>query len=90
MLAFWASFPSDFASIDCRWLQNKGKLTMNNLLTTLTTRILCLCSEEDGQDLVEYMLLVSLIATAAITSVGPIATILTTMYNNISSSIAAA
>jgi pilus assembly protein Flp/PilA len=43
---------------------------------------------EDGQDLVEYGLLVSLIALAAITSVGYVATAITTAFTNISTSLA--
>jgi Flp pilus assembly pilin Flp len=43
---------------------------------------------EDGQDLVEYALLVSLVALAAIVGVNNVATAVTKVFNNISSSLA--
>jgi pilus assembly protein Flp/PilA len=45
------------------------------------------CGEE-GQDLVEYALLVCLIALAAITGVSSVASAVTTVFSNISSSLA--
>ena len=45
-------------------------------------------NREEGQDLVEYALLVCLIALAAITGVKKVATAVTTVFNNISSSLA--
>jgi pilus assembly protein Flp/PilA len=45
-------------------------------------------SSEDGQDLVEYALLVSLIALAAITCVSSVAAAITPMFTNISTSLA--
>jgi Flp pilus assembly pilin Flp len=47
-----------------------------------------LASSEDGQDLVEYALLCCLIALAAITGVNYVATAVTTVFTNISSSLA--
>jgi pilus assembly protein Flp/PilA len=47
-----------------------------------------LMNREEGQDLVEYALLVSLIALAAITGVGKVATAVTTIFTNISTSLA--
>jgi Flp pilus assembly pilin Flp len=47
-----------------------------------------LLTEEEGQDLVEYALLVSLVALGCITSVGYVATAITTIFNNISTSLA--
>ena len=46
-----------------------------------------LTTREDGQDLVEYALLVSPIALAAITGVGSVASAVTTVFSNISTSI---
>ncbi len=45
-------------------------------------------AREEGQDLVEYALLVSLIALAAIAGTKDIGGIMATLYGNISSSIA--
>ena len=43
---------------------------------------------EEGQDLVEYALLVALIALVCITGVKGVATAVTTVFTNISSSLA--
>jgi len=47
-----------------------------------------LFAREEGQDLVEYALLVSLIALAAIAGTKNIGSIMATLYGNISSSVA--
>jgi Flp pilus assembly pilin Flp len=47
-----------------------------------------LASSEEGQDLVEYGLLCTLIALAVISSINPIATVVTRMFTNISTSLA--
>lgn len=47
-----------------------------------------LAHDEDGQDLVEYALLVCLIALAAISGVKHVATAVTTVFSNVSSSLA--
>lgn len=47
-----------------------------------------LMNREEGQDLVEYALLVCLIALAAITGVSKVASAVTTVFSNISSSLA--
>ena len=39
---------------------------MSNGLTALLVRIRCLCSQDEGQGLVEYSLILALIAIAAI------------------------
>lgn len=61
---------------------------MNNMLLKMYVKFEDLKSREDGQDLVEYALLVSLIALAAITGVGYVATAVTTVFSNISGSLA--
>jgi len=43
--------------------------------------------KEEGQDLVEYALLVSLIALAAIAGTKDVGSIMATLYNNISTSL---
>ena len=61
---------------------------MNNLLLKSYVKFQDLMNREEGQDLVEYALLVSLIALAAITGVGKVATAVTTVFSNISTSLA--
>jgi pilus assembly protein Flp/PilA len=61
---------------------------MNNLIPTFYLRLQNLARREEGQDLVEYALLVSLIALAAISGVSHIASAVTTVFSNISASLA--
>jgi pilus assembly protein Flp/PilA len=61
---------------------------MNNLFLTLYVKLQTLMSREEGQDLVEYALLVCLIALAAITGVKNVASAVNGVFNNISSSLA--
>ena len=61
---------------------------MNNLFLALYVKMQNLMHREEGQDLVEYALLVCLIALAAITGVKNVATAVSTVFNNISSSLA--
>jgi pilus assembly protein Flp/PilA len=42
--------------------------------------------EDDGQDLVEYAMLIALIALAVVAGVGALATAINTQYTNISTS----
>jgi len=61
---------------------------MNNLFLAMYVKLQNLMNREEGQDLVEYALLVCLIALAAITGVNKVATAVTTVFSNISSSLA--
>jgi pilus assembly protein Flp/PilA len=61
---------------------------MNNLLLTIYVKLQNLMTREEGQDLVEYALLVSLVALAAVTGVSKVATAVNTVFSNISSSLA--
>jgi pilus assembly protein Flp/PilA len=61
---------------------------MNNLFLALYVNLQNLMTREEGQDLVEYALLVCLIALAAITGVNKVATAVTTVFTNISNSLA--
>jgi pilus assembly protein Flp/PilA len=61
---------------------------MNNMFLTLYVKLQNLMTREEGQDLVEYALLVCLIALAAITGVNKIASAVNTVFSNISSSLA--
>jgi pilus assembly protein Flp/PilA len=61
---------------------------MNNLFLTLLVKLQNLMNREEGQDLVEYALLVCLVALAAISGVNKVASAITTVFTNISSSLA--
>ncbi len=61
---------------------------MNNLFLAMYVKFQNLMNREEGQDLVEYALLVCLIALAAITGVNKVATAVTSVFSNISSSLA--
>ena len=50
-------------------------------------RIVQLCDDESGQDLIEYALLAALIGLAAITGVKGVATSIKSAYNSISSTL---
>jgi Flp pilus assembly pilin Flp len=61
---------------------------MNNLYTNLILKLQALNNRDDGQDLVEYALLVCLIALACVTATGSVASAVTTVFSNISASLA--
>jgi len=58
---------------------------MNNLLIKLYVKFQDLASREEGQDLVEYALVVALIAFGATAGMGKLATGINTAFSNISS-----
>jgi len=60
---------------------------MNNMLLKLYVKFQDLVTREEGQDLVEYALLVSLIALGSIVAVGKVTTAISTVFTNISTSI---
>lgn len=60
---------------------------MNNAVLKLFVSVQNLLAQEEGQDLVEYGLLVSMIALAAMASIGKVASAVTTMFNSISTSL---
>jgi pilus assembly protein Flp/PilA len=60
---------------------------MNNLFLTLYVKLQALVTREEGQDLVEYALLVALIALAAIVGVKNVATAVNSVFTNISNSL---
>jgi pilus assembly protein Flp/PilA len=64
-----------------------GRLSMNNALLNLYVKFQGL-KNEDGQDLVEYALLVALIALVCVTGVSNVASAVNTVFSNISSSLA--
>jgi pilus assembly protein Flp/PilA len=65
----------------------RGK-QMNNLFLSLYVKLQTLTAREEGQDLVEYALLVALIALVCIGGVSKVATAVNTVFSNISTSLA--
>ena len=61
---------------------------MNSLLLKLLVIFQGLTNSEEGQDLVEYALLVALVALGAISGVHKVASAVTTVFTNVSSSLA--
>jgi pilus assembly protein Flp/PilA len=61
---------------------------MNRLYVKLVTNFQSLVASEEGQDLVEYALLVCLIALAAIAGVDKVANGVNNVFTRISSSLA--
>jgi pilus assembly protein Flp/PilA len=61
---------------------------MNHLILNVYLKIRSLIGREDGQDLVEYAVLVCLIALAAISGVSHVATAVTKVFSNVSTSLA--
>ncbi|MFP5277052.1 MAG: Flp family type IVb pilin [Acidobacteriota bacterium] len=61
---------------------------MNTMFLKLYVKVQELASREDGQDLVEYALLVSLVALAAIAGVNKVATAINSVFTSISTSLA--
>jgi len=60
---------------------------MNTMLLNLYAKSQNLLNGEEGQDLVEYALLISLIALAAITATTSLAGAITTIFTRISTSL---
>jgi pilus assembly protein Flp/PilA len=60
---------------------------MNTLALKLYVKAQHLLAAQEGQDLVEYALLVSLIALACIAAVGSVASAVTSVFSSISTSI---
>jgi pilus assembly protein Flp/PilA len=63
---------------------------MNNLLIKLYVKFQDLASREEGQDLVEYALVVALIAFGATAGMGKLATGINLAFSNISSQLGSA
>ncbi|MGO9324097.1 MAG: Flp family type IVb pilin [Terracidiphilus sp.] len=60
---------------------------MNNLFLSLYVKLQTLTAREEGQDLVEYALLVALIALVCIGGVKQVASAVNTVFSNISGSL---
>lgn len=61
---------------------------MNKLFLSLYVRLQLLLSREDGQDLVEYALLVALIALAAVGGVKEVASAVSSTFLKVSNTLA--
>ncbi len=61
---------------------------MNKLFLNLLVRLHILLNREDGQDMVEYSLLVALIALAAVSGTKEVASAVNTTFSKISSTLA--
>lgn len=61
---------------------------MSEVFLKLFVRLQCLAIHEEGQDLVEYALLVCLIALAAISGVNKVSSAVTKVFSDISGSLA--
>jgi len=66
----------------------KGEYKMRNTLLSLYVKFQSLKNGEEGQDLVEYALLVALIALVCVSGVNNVATAVNSVFSNISSSLA--
>jgi pilus assembly protein Flp/PilA len=60
---------------------------MNNMLFNLYAKFLSLQQGEEGQDLVEYALLVALIALVCVTGVSNVASAINNVFSHISASL---
>ena len=60
---------------------------MNCLLMNLYLKASDLIHREDGQDLVEYALLITLVALAAVAGVNKVASAINTIFSNISATL---
>jgi pilus assembly protein Flp/PilA len=65
-----------------------GETQMKSLLLNMYVKFQGLKQGEEGQDLVEYALLVALIALVCVTGVSNVATAVNTVFTNISTSLA--
>jgi pilus assembly protein Flp/PilA len=60
---------------------------MNNLYLKLLVKLQNLMNREEGQDLVEYALLVALISTAVVAGAGKVATAINAQFTTIAGTI---
>lgn len=60
---------------------------MNNLFLKMYVKVQDLMSREEGQDLVEYALLITLVALAAVSGIRNVASAINTVFSNISNTL---
>jgi len=61
---------------------------VNDIFLALCIKLQNLTTSDEGQDLVEYALLVCLIALAAVAGIRHVATAVTSVFGNVSSTLA--
>ena len=61
---------------------------MMRLFLNLSAKVQCMLNSEEGQDLVEYALLIALIALVAVSGVNQVASAVNAVFNSISTSLA--
>jgi pilus assembly protein Flp/PilA len=64
-----------------------GKQNMNTLLLKLYIKIQALLSQDEGQDLIEYALIVALIALACTAGMKALATAINTGFTNLGTTL---
>jgi pilus assembly protein Flp/PilA len=62
--------------------------SMNTLFLKILANVQSLMNREDGQDLVEYALLVALVALVAVAGVNQVASAINTVFSSISTTLA--
>lgn len=60
---------------------------MNDLFLRMSAKVYNLIYSEEGQDLVEYALLITLVALASVTGVNNVASAINTVFTNISNTL---
>jgi pilus assembly protein Flp/PilA len=63
------------------------RIKMNNLFLKMYVKAQDLMSREEGQDLVEYALLITLVALAAVAGVEKVASAINNVFSNISTTL---
>jgi pilus assembly protein Flp/PilA len=67
--------------------QTLERIQMNNLFLKMYVKAQDLMNREEGQDLVEYALLITLVALAAVAGVNKVASAINTVFSNISATL---
>jgi pilus assembly protein Flp/PilA len=71
-----------------RWELNLlGEITMKDMMLKLYIKTQNLLNNEDGQDLIEYALLASLLAVGAVAVLGPLATAVNAAFTSATTAI---
>jgi pilus assembly protein Flp/PilA len=60
---------------------------MNNLFLKMYVKVQDLMNQEEGQDLVEYALLITLVALAAVSGINGVATAINKVFTSISNTL---
>jgi len=68
--------------------QKLERIHMNNLFLKIYVKVQDLMNNEEGQDLVEYALLITLVALAAVSGINGVASAINNVFSKISSTLA--